>query len=282
MKVFKTKKEIKTYFEEFNSHEKEIGFIPTMGALHQGHISLVSTSKKKNHLTIASIFVNPTQFDNKEDLEKYPKTLDHDITLLTTIGCDAVFIPSVEEMYEGNVSSHDFSFDGLDNEMEGRYRKGHFDGVGTIVKTFFEIIHPTRAYFGEKDFQQLQIIKKMVEKSQLNVEIVGCPIHREDNGLAMSSRNERLTPQARKEASIIYQVLQTVKEKISTDSVKNITEWVSSQFEQHPLFELEYFSIADEQTLKTIEKISPNKNHRAFIAVYVGSIRLIDNLSLNN
>ena len=282
MKVFHTKNEVKAYLKNFISSGKEIGFVPTMGALHQGHLSLVSSSKKVNYITVVSIFVNPTQFDNKDDLDQYPKTLEKDLHLLGEGNCDMVFVPSVKEMYENNVHSKHFDFDGLENEMEGRYRKGHFDGVGTIVNTFFDVIKPTRAYFGEKDFQQLQIIKRMVKKLALGVEVIGCPIHREANGLAMSSRNERLTLQTRKEASIIHQILLTVKEKLATDSVKNISQWVSSQFKNHPLFELEYFTIANESTLKKTEHISSKTKVRAFIAVYAESVRLIDNLSLNN
>lgn len=281
MRVFKTKSALKAYLKEQVNNTREIGFVPTMGALHQGHISLIEESVKNNALTIASIFVNPTQFDKQEDLEKYPRTIDQDLTLLEQNGCNAVFVPSVSEIYANDVSSESFDFDGLENEMEGRFRSGHFNGVGTIVKSFFEIINPTRAYFGEKDFQQLQIIKKMVEKNNLMVEVIGCPIYREANGLAMSSRNERLTLEQRKEAAIIYKVLQEVQKKFPIESPEKISSWVAMQFENSTLFELEYFFIADEKTLKNISDFSPKKSYRAFIAVYAESVRLIDNLSLN-
>jgi pantoate--beta-alanine ligase len=282
MKVFATRKALKTHIQDHFSPHKTLGFVPTMGALHEGHLSLLEEAKKHNDYTVVSIFVNPTQFDNSEDLEKYPRTLEMDLKLLEDKGCDIVFTPSVEEIYAQNISSQQFDFDGLEREMEGKFRSGHFDGVGTIVKTLFEIIEPTAAYFGEKDFQQLQIIRKMVVKHQLPVNVVGCPIFRESNGLAMSSRNERLSKTQRQEASIIYQTLQTAKEKFSKESLESIDTWVRTQFENHPAFALEYFTIADESTLRVPSEISPEKSYRAFIAVYADSVRLIDNLALQN
>lgn len=282
MKVFTTQKELKTYLNTLSPSANQIGLVPTMGALHFGHLSLIEQSKKQNDHTVASIFVNPTQFDKKEDLEKYPRTLDQDLALLEEKGCDVVFTPSIEDIYSKEVSSQKFDFDGLENEMEGKFRSGHFDGVGTIVKALFEIVTPNHAYFGEKDFQQLQVIRKMVEKYNLPVKIVGCPIFREPHGLAMSSRNERLSAIQREEASIIFKILTEVKEKITSLSPKEIENWVRLQFKNHSLFELEYFTIADESTLQTVVEITPEKSYRAFIAVYAGSIRLIDNLSLQN
>lgn len=281
MIVFKTKEELKTYYKEFKVKNLSIGFVPTMGALHEGHLSLIEISQKNNGFTLVSIFVNPTQFDKKEDLDNYPNTITQDLSLLEKIKCDAVFIPSVKEIYADNVSSKDFDFDGLENEMEGEFRTGHFNGVGTIVKTLFEIVTPTNAYFGEKDFQQLQIIRKMARKNNMAVSVIGCPIHREDNGLAMSSRNLRLSVTERKEGAIIFKILISVKEKIKTETIDEINNWVSSQFKNHSLFELEYFKIADEETLKGVSKILPNKKHRAFIAVFAKNARLIDNLSLD-
>ena len=281
MKVFKTKTELKTYFKEIKSENDKIGFVPTMGALHQGHLSLIKQSKENNHFTVASIFVNPTQFDKKEDLDNYPKTLESDLDLLEKAACDIVFAPSIEEIYHDNIVSIHFDFDGLENEMEGKYRAGHFNGVGTIVKTLFEIIAPTNAYFGEKDFQQLQIVRKMVKKSKLNVSVIGCPIYREDSGLAMSSRNKRLSEKEKKAASIIYKVLKKVVEKSSSETISDIEQWVSVEFKNHPLFDLEYFTIADIETLKTVSKLSPNSQYRAFIAVYANTVRLIDNISIN-
>jgi pantoate--beta-alanine ligase len=282
MKVFKTKKELKTYFKEFRSENSKIGFVPTMGALHKGHLSLLEKSTENNDITIASIFVNPTQFNKKEDLENYPRTLESDLSLLESISCDVVFIPSVNEIYTNTVSSVHFNFDGLETQMEGKYREGHFNGVGTIVKKLFEIILPTNAYFGEKDFQQLQIIRKMVEKTTLDVTVVCCATHREANGLAMSSRNARLTTEEKEAATIIYQTLHEVKKKTEHLPLTDINKWVIDKFNHEPLFTLEYFTIAEEETLKSITKISPKKNYRAFIAVYAREVRLIDTISLNS
>lgn len=282
MKVFKTAKEIKISFKEFSSIKPTIGFVPTMGALHKGHLSLIEESKRNNDVTVASIFINPTQFDKKEDLENYPKTLEDDLILLENVNCDFVFIPSVSELYAKSVRAKSFDFDGLENNMEGSHRKGHFNGVGTIVKKLFEIVMPTNAYFGEKDFQQLQIIRKMAEKNCFPIAIVGCPTFREENGLAMSSRNKLLSKEEKKSASIIYQILSDVIKKKKSQSVDEIKEWVSNQFKKQPLFNLEYFTIVDEATLKNVSKISHKQQLRAFIAVSVNGVRLIDNISISS
>jgi pantoate--beta-alanine ligase len=280
MEIFKKKQDLKAYLSKSKLKNNTIGFVPTMGALHKGHLSLVEKAKKKNTIAVVSIFVNPTQFDNPEDLVKYPKTLKNDINLLKTVNCDVVFIPSVEEIYAKNVDSEHFDFDGLEHEMEGKFREGHFDGVGTIVKTFFEIIEPDRAYFGKKDFQQLQIVKKMVSMHQLPVKVKGCDIYREKDGLAMSSRNARLTKEHRKAAPFIYKTLQKANKKFDKEKATDITKWVEKQFKKQPLLTLEYFIIADETTLQTTKTIESNKKYRAFIAVFAGEIRLIDNLRL--
>ena len=280
MKVFKTQKKLRTYFKEFYSENTTIGFVPTMGALHKGHVSLIEESLRNNDITIASIFVNPTQFNKKEDLENYPRTIKSDLNLLEKVHCDVVFIPSVSEIYTNNISASHFNFDGLEFQMEGRFRKGHFNGVGTIVKKLFEILQPTNAYFGEKDFQQLQIVRKMAEKNHLPVAVVGCSTFREDDGLAMSSRNKRLTDDERNAASIIYKILKKTAEKIQTQSIDDIKKWVSNEFKKHSFFELEYFVIAEEETLENATILSPKKQYRAFIAVYANTIRLIDNISL--
>jgi len=280
MKVFKTKKELKTYFKGYSSKNFTIGFVPTMGALHNGHLSLVKESVDNNEITVASIFVNPTQFNKKEDLENYPRTLESDLTLLQSVSCDIAFIPTTEEIYSNTVSSNHFEFDGLEIQMEGKFRKGHFNGVGTIVKKLFEIVTPTNAYFGEKDFQQLQIIRKMVQKNQLPVSVIGCPTFREKNGLAMSSRNQLLSGKEKEEAAIIYKILHEVKQLIDKKSIEMINSWVAAQFDKNPLFELEYFVIADEDTLIPASTISSNKNYRAFIAVHAGEVRLIDTTAL--
>ena len=281
MQVLKKKNNLKDCLSLYKEKNKRIGFVPTMGALHKGHLSLINFSQQNNDVTVVSIFVNPTQFNRKSDLEKYPKTLENDLKLLKEIGCDFVFTPTVAEIYEENVVSKSYSFDGIENQMEGEFRPGHFDGVATIVQTFFEIIKPNASYFGEKDFQQLQIVKKMTEKKQLPVQVVGCPIYREKDGLAMSSRNVRLSEKQRNAAPFIYQILQKTKEVAHQKSIKEITLFVKKEFSKQSLLELEYFTIAEETTLLTPKTIDLSKKTRAFIAVNADEVRLIDNISFN-
>ncbi len=283
MKVYTKKEEIAKVTLALKQDNASVGMVPTMGALHEGHLQLVIKALETNNVVVVSIFVNPTQFDNVEDLEKYPRTLEQDIKLLETVSTSriSVYAPSVEDIYEGNTTSETFDFDGLEFEMEGKFRQGHFDGVGTIVKRLLDIVKPNHAYFGEKDFQQLQIVKKLVEKHAMPVTVVGCSIHREASGLAMSSRNTRLTAAHKKEAPFIYKVLKTAKSKFGTESAIEVLEWVDNQFKANALLELEYFLIADVATLKPIEQKLHNKKYRAFIAVYAGDIRLIDNIALN-
>ena len=282
MLVFDTKDAIRAYLKSITTDKTTIGFVPTMGALHLGHLSLIQESLFNNTFTVVSIFVNPTQFNNQEDLEKYPRTLESDIKKIATLNeAIIVFAPSVSDVYEDRINSEHFDFDGLENQMEGKFRKGHFDGVGTIVKKLFEIIAPTHAYFGEKDFQQLQIIRTLVQKNNLPVKIVECPIYRESNGLAMSSRNERLSTLERAEASIIFKTLTTVKSDFKQKSVAEIKSWVTQVFETHPLLTLEYFEIAEVATLLPCESRKKTIDYRAFIAVFINNIRLIDTISLN-
>jgi len=280
MQIFETKKSLQEYLSTFNQENKSIGFVPTMGALHQGHLSLVNEAKTSCDLVVVSIFVNPTQFNNKEDLAKYPKPLEQDIQLLESVNCDVLFSPSSDEIYGNNLSAENFDFDGLDLVMEGEFRTGHFNGVGTIVKRLFEIVKPKIAFFGEKDFQQLQIIKKMVSKNNFPVKITGCKILREKDGLAMSSRNGRLTASHRKEAPFIYKTLKKAKKLFKSASVETVISWVEKEFENNSLLKLEYFSIADENSLQQDLSIEKKRNHRAFIAVFAGEIRLIDNIKL--
>ena len=279
MKVLKSKKTLIDYVERQREMGKKIGFAPTMGALHQGHLSLYKAAKKENDEVISSIFVNPTQFNNPDDFQKYPKTLEKDLELLEKAGVDAVYVPNVEEMYPDGLNSKKYDFDGLENEMEGKYRPGHFDGVGTIVEELFRQVQPHNAYFGEKDYQQLAIIKKMVEKTKLPVKIHGVPTLREEDGLAMSSRNVRLTETQRKEATIIYETLTKVKEWFKVISLEEIKQRVTDIF-RNSNFELEYFVIADEKTLKETDYFYKDKNYRAFIVAYAGDVRLIDNMHL--
>ncbi len=273
---------IKSIQQKLNSLSQgsTVGFVPTMGALHQGHLSLIELAKKENDVVVVSIFVNPTQFDKQEDLVNYPKTIDSDLSMLKSVGCDIVFTPTAEEVYSNQIKSQVFSFDGLEHQMEGKFRTGHFDGVGTVVKRLFEIVPATKGYFGEKDFQQLQIIRKMVEKYQLPIEIVGCDIFREEDGLAMSSRNVRLSKEQRQAAPFIYKTLKEAKIKFGTNNALNVIKWVEEEFKKAPLLELEYFEIASEDTLQPIKEKNIEQKQRAFIAVFAGKIRLIDNISL--
>lgn len=281
MPTFYTQKDLNTCLLETANQQHSIGFVPTMGALHAGHLSLLQQSLAENNITILSIFVNPTQFNNPEDLKKYPRTLEKDILLVEKLNKNIlIYAPSVADIYEGNTISSAFDYDGLEHQMEGKHRPGHFDGVGTIVKKLFEITQPTNAYFGEKDFQQLQIVKKLVAKHNIPVNIIGCPIFREANGLAMSSRNERLSNTAREEAKIIYQTLLQAKKRFEKNSATKVIEFVENEFKKHPKFTLEYFDIANENTLLSCKRKAKQANYRGFIAVFIENIRLIDNISL--
>jgi len=280
MKVFTTRKTIQ---KELSSRNKkmQIGLVPTMGALHAGHLSIIEKALKENDLIVVTIFVNPTQFDKKEDLLNYPNTTKNDLTLLEEIKCDYVFMPSIDEMYNTEVKADTFDFDGLDKVMEGAFREGHFNGVGTIVKKLFEIIDPDRAYFGEKDYQQLQIIKKMVTKNKFDIEIIPCNIYREKNGLALSSRNARLNRGQMLEAPLIYQTLLSSKELFQNEDVDIVKDMVKNEFNKSLNLELEYFEIADIETLMPAKHKSTGRKYRAFIGVYADSVRLIDNIALN-
>ncbi|PVW14237.1 pantoate--beta-alanine ligase [Marixanthomonas spongiae] len=261
---------------------QKIGFVPTMGALHQGHVSLVNRALQENDCVVVSIFVNPTQFNNTEDLERYPRTLESDIALLNSLHNNIfVYAPEASELYGNTVEATNYNFQGLEHEMEGKHRKGHFNGVGTILNLLFTIIEPDRAYFGEKDFQQLQIVKKLVEIENLPVAIVGVPIVREESGLALSSRNQRLSAAQKEEAVLISETLRRVKERFSSHSISELNRFVKETFDKNDTLVLEYFEIANEKTLKTAVKKQKNEKYRAFIAVFAGEIRLIDNMALN-
>lgn len=279
MKIYTHQKELKQAISTLKQQAKSIGFVPTMGALHEGHISLIIRSLQENDVTVMSIFVNPTQFNNLEDLKKYPRTLEADIEKIKKVSENVfIYTPTTEDIYGENVVSEPFDFDGLDKVMEGAFRPGHFDGVGTVVKKLFEIVTPTRAYFGEKDYQQLLIIKKMVAKLQLPVDVIGCPIVRAENGLALSSRNERLSEKMKQEASYIYKVLLQANDLFKTETITEVENWVKKQFENKENFELEYFTIADSETLLPVSEKKPNKKYRAFIVVFVEGVRLIDTI----
>ncbi len=282
MQIIKEKVQLNNWVATIKHEGGIIGLVPTMGALHEGHLSLIRQAASVCDWVVVSIFINPTQFDKPLDLQNYPQTLDKDIALLGELNLNiVVFSPTASELYEDKIEAEHFEFDGVELEMEGKYRFGHFDGVGTVVKKLFELIQPKMAFFGEKDFQQLQIIKKLIEKTGLPVEIIGCPIHRESSGLARSSRNERLSDEMRQQASFIYQTLLKAKEKFGIESAKQISVWVENEFKIHPFLKLEYFEIADSNSLKTVENKQFDTPYRAFIAVYAKKVRLIDNIALN-
>lgn len=282
MLIFDKKLHLLTHLSTIVSDKTSLGFVPTMGALHLGHLSLIKESLLNNEITVVSVFVNPTQFNNPNDLSNYPRTLEKDVDKIKSISNKVIiYAPTVDDIYEGKTIPEHFNFDGLEELMEGQFRPGHFDGVGTVVKRLFEIVKPTNAYFGEKDFQQLLIIKKLVKTFCIPVNIVICPVFREPNGLAMSSRNERLSQEEKNEAALIYKTIQEVKIKFKTESVLSISNWVEKQFKTVPNLKLEYFEIADETSLLPCKRKNKNTNYRAFIAVYVNNVRLIDTISLN-
>ena len=281
MPVFQTQNALQIELKKAQNQSKKIGFVPTMGALHKGHLSLLEESISENEITVLSIFVNPTQFNNADDLKKYPRTLEKDVALVRKLNENIlIYAPSVKDIYAGETISTSFNYDGLEHQMEGKHRPGHFDGVGTIVKKLFEIVNPTNAYFGEKDFQQLQIVKKLVAKHKIPVNVIPCEIHRESSGLAMSSRNERLSENARNESKLIHQILLDAKDKFMLKSAQEVSQFVEREFKKHKNFTLEYFEIADEETLLTCKRKIKSKNYRGFIAVFIENIRLIDNISL--
>jgi len=282
MEVLKNKKNLQDFIERQKEMGKRIGFAPTMGALHNGHLSLYEEAKKENDLVVSSIFVNPTQFNNPEDLEKYPRDINRDILILKNSGLvDAVYIPEVQDIYPEKTVSQHYDFDGLENEMEGKSRPGHFDGVGTVVEELFRQVKPDNAYFGEKDFQQLAIIKKMVEKKHLAIKIKGVAIYRAENGLALSSRNQRLHEDRREASKVIYETLKKVNEWFRIITIPEIKERVQDIFDQQKGMQLEYFLIADENTLKETDFFYKDKSYRAFIVVVVDAVRLIDNMHLD-
>lgn len=277
MKIFETISDTTSFLQLQKSQGKTIGFVPTMGALHPGHLELMRRAKKENDLLAVSVFVNPIQFNNPEDLKKYPRDLQKDSNLLEEVGCDALFAPQVDEMYPEE-STKEFDFGLLEQVMEGAFRPGHFNGVAVVVEKLFEVIQPDRAYFGEKDFQQLAIIQRLVEQEKIPVEIVPCPTVRETDGLAMSSRNARLTPDERNIAPFLYSTLEKAREASDNMSPDEIRFMVGNMFADQTNFNLEYFEIADDKTLQPVHSWTDSQGVVGFIAAHLGSVRLIDNI----
>ncbi|HJH60922.1 MAG TPA: pantoate--beta-alanine ligase [Bacteroidetes bacterium] len=279
MHVFNYITDIQKFLKSEREKGHSVGLVPTMGALHEGHLSLVRRAEKENDIVVASVFVNPVQFNNSTDFEKYPRTPERDIEMLQNAGCDAVFVPSEKEIYPVPVTDK-YDFGDLERVMEGVCRPGHFNGVAIVVRKLFEIVMPDRAYFGEKDFQQQAIIRKLVADLSLNLTIVPCDIVREKDGLAMSSRNMRLTPEERAVAPMIYKVLSEVaalKDSLSPDEMKKSA---LEKYADIKDFDVEYVEITDETNLKSIKSWDNCKNARIFVALQLGQVRLIDNLRI--
>ncbi len=269
------------WVREGKSRGKSVGFVPTMGALHAGHLDLVRRALEDNDLVVCSIFVNPIQFNKPEDLKKYPRTLDADLELLKQQGCHAAFCPETQEMYPGR-ETRTYDFGQLDKVMEGRFREGHFNGVAIVVDKLFRITEPDRAYFGEKDFQQLQVIRALARMEGHQAEIVGCPTVREPDGLALSSRNARLTQAQRREAPKIYQALQIARGLYPETAVEEIIRKVTAQINESPELEVEYFEVVRARDLLPASPSDANETVVGCIAVHAGDVRLIDNLKLNS
>ncbi len=282
MMLFKHTNAIKSYLYKKKGEGETIGFVPTMGALHQGHLSLINQSVKENDITVCSIFVNPSQFNNKKDFENYPTDIDDDIKKLEKHNCSIVFVPSVDEIYpDENLKHQAFDFNGLDKYMEGAHRPGHFNGVATVVKRLFEICIPHRAYFGKKDFQQLRIIQHVVNIHNMNTDVVPCEIYREPNGLAMSSRNRRLGEEEKEVASSIHKVLtEAKKDFLSGISLERTKKKMTEQILANRLFSVDYIEFADSKSLRPIQNYNETTQCILCIAVYVNEVRLIDNISV--
>lgn len=283
LKVFELKKDLDQELSRHRQQLANVGLVPTMGALHKGHLTLVNKALAENDIVVVTIFINPTQFNNSSDLIKYPRNLEADLKFLETINSDAmmVYSPHVDDIYPFGAISKVYDLGSIEHEMEGQFRPGHFQGVATVVDSLFDIVKPNRAYFGEKDFQQLQVIKKLVEITNKPIEIIPCAILRENDGLAMSSRNQRLNSLQRKSAPFIYKILIAAKNKFGTKSAKEVINWVDKEFKKHKVLELEYFVITDQSALKPVIRKQKSKKYRAFIAAFAGEVRLIDNIELN-
>lgn len=276
MKVFYRHKELNASKKEYAG--KPIGLVPTMGALHQGHITLVKKALEDNELVLVSIFINPTQFDNSNDLKNYPKSLNSDLSKLEALNGNIwVYAPDADDLYQDKIESKSYDFGKLEKTMEGVHRKGHFQGMATIVQKLFDALEPNKAYFGEKDYQQLEIIKAMVEQQNIPITIIACPIVRHADGLAMSSRNKLLGVKERAMAPVIYEVLLKAVALKDNHSPAQIESWIIDFFEQQDDFDLEYFTIADSQSLEKVTTLNGSEN-RAFIALKLGGVRLIDNI----
>lgn len=280
MEVIQTRKETLARLERLKAEGKTIGFVPTMGALHEGHLSLVKRSKAENDITVVSIFVNPIQFNNNSDLENYPRTFETDSQLLESMGTDIIFAPNADEMYP-DAPSEKYDFGALETVMEGEFRPGHFNGVAVVVKRLFDICIPHKAYFGMKDFQQLAIIKALVRQKDIPVQIIACPTVREEDGLAMSSRNTRLTEKQRQQSTVISKALFSASHKHSSTTIDALKKEMTDEINACSELKTEYIEFVDENTLIPVSSWDTSSKVVACIAVWAGEVRLIDNLPIN-
>lgn len=278
MKIITTANEMLDYSKGVRSLGSSIGFVPTMGALHQGHASLVETAARNCDKVVVSVFVNPTQFNQSSDLEAYPRTFETDKGLLEQLGADVMFYPTVDEIYPDGKSEVSFDLDGLDEFMEGPNRPGHFNGVVQVVTRLFDLVNPSKAFFGEKDFQQLAVITHMIEKLGYDVDVIGCPTVREAGGLAMSSRNMRLSEEAKNTALAISKTLQQTRVNIEDFGVDKAKDLATLELKSVPQFELEYFELVDTKTLKPAN--DKTSEIQACVALWIEGVRLIDNMKV--
>ncbi|MAU36726.1 MAG: pantoate--beta-alanine ligase [Flavobacteriales bacterium] len=278
MKVFKTKTKLKVFLHSLIP-EKTIGFVPTMGALHEGHLELITASKNECEITICSIFINPTQFNNDSDFLNYPKTIEKDFKKLKELNCDIVYTPSIKDLYNDKEKAKKFNFGTLVENMEGKFRVGHFNGMATVVEKFFKIIKPNKAYFGQKDLQQLQIVKELVKQMNLYIEVKSISTVREKNGLAKSSRNKLLSKEQKNNAALIYYCLNYCL-KNKTIGIKKLKSYIQTKFKQQKNLKLEYVEFVDLKSMLPIKKWQNEKENAVCIAAYIDNVRLIDNIIL--
>ncbi len=281
MHIFKTKESLRNFLNDCRFSSQKIALVPTMGALHNGHLSLIESAKKSADITVCSIFVNPTQFNDPEDLKKYPRPIEQDIALLEKVSCDVLFLPSVEEMYAENEAKWHLDLGRLDQIWEGEKRPGHFQGVTQVVYKLFNLVQPDVAFFGQKDFQQVMVIQKMIDLKKLPIEIIIHPIVRDTDGLALSSRNTRLSELGKKQALVLYRMLSYAKSNFTEQSIEEIEQYAIQILNEETAAELEYFAICETRTLERAHSIEANKQYVALVVVWIEGVRLIDNMILN-
>jgi len=281
VKIFRTKQELQHELAGIRQQNQVITLVPTMGALHEGHLSLINYAKPLTDITVCSIFVNPTQFNDPKDLEKYPRPIENDIALLESVGCDILFMPTVEEMYPENDPEWHIDLGNLDQIWEGEHRPGHFQGVTQIVFKLFDLVKPNQACFGQKDFQQVMVIQRMIDIKKLDIKLLICPIIRSEEGLALSSRNARLSEEGKENALTLITALRFIKDNLEQKSVAELLDGAKEILASNPAVELEYLSICETSTLAPVDNIETGKDYVALIAAWVEKVRLIDNILLS-